>query len=157
MTFIFISALFLIFWVFWPKVIKTIADGEPYQGIRNIGYAVSIPLYLVIFAWNIFTVVDPGYAGVVITFGTVSEGHLENGLNVISPVSGVSEMEVRLQEYTMSNKVTEGKVQGADAITAQAKDGLMMDMEKGPLPATICTESITRPAQDWSTSVSMAL
>lgn len=97
--------------------------------VKKLGYSISIGLYALFFLWNSFYVVDPGHAGVVLTFGSVSNTALNNGLQMVMPISSIDQMEVRLQEYTMSNTVNEGEVKGADAISAQASDGLMMEME----------------------------
>lgn len=63
------------------------------------------------------TVVDPGMAGVQVTFGSVNETPLKEGMHVINPFSNVVEFDVRQQSLT------------EDDVTIPSRDQLMSKLD----------------------------
>ncbi|MBE9461493.1 prohibitin family protein [Dyadobacter subterraneus] len=68
--------------------------------------------------------IDAGTIGVQSLFGKVNPKVLENGLNFVNPLSQVTIFDTKTQNYTMSQKTSEGEVQGDDAIRVLSADGL---------------------------------
>ena len=88
-----------------------------------IGLAVLVAVY------NTIVIIPAGHAGVQVLFGSVLDGSLQNGMHVVNPFVEIVEMDVRTQAYTMSGKVSEGQVQGDDAIEVLSGDGLTLRLE----------------------------
>ena len=68
--------------------------------------------------------IEAGYIGVKSLFGKVQPDVLYPGLHVLNPLLKISEIESRVQNYTMSGVHDEGQKSGDDAIRALTKDGL---------------------------------
>lgn len=86
-------------------------------------------LGVVLFAGSMAVVVPPGQAGVMILFGRVKDEALPSGLHFINPFTSVREMEVRTQNYTMSNVGDEGQRTGDDSIQVITSDGLTVKLD----------------------------
>ncbi|MBI4912559.1 MAG: prohibitin family protein [Acidobacteria bacterium] len=74
-------------------------------------------------------VVPPGYAGVVVLFGSVRDQALPSGLHLINPLATVREIEVRTRNYTMSSVSDEGQRHGDDSIAVITADGLTVKLD----------------------------
>ncbi|MFN8354357.1 MAG: prohibitin family protein [Spirosomataceae bacterium] len=68
--------------------------------------------------------IDAGQVGVKSLFGSVQDGVLESGLNLVNPLVNVTEFDVKTQNYTMSAVHDEGDQAGDDAIRVLTADGL---------------------------------
>jgi regulator of protease activity HflC (stomatin/prohibitin superfamily) len=67
-------------------------------------------------------VVDAGHAGIPVTFGSVG-GELSPGVKIVTPWTGVTQMSVRTEEYTMSATSNEGDKGGDDSVEVKGADG----------------------------------
>jgi regulator of protease activity HflC (stomatin/prohibitin superfamily) len=74
-------------------------------------------------------VVQPGFAGVVVFFGSVRSEALPAGLHLINPLSTVREVEIRTRNYTMSSVHDEGQRSGDDSIAVITADGLTVRLD----------------------------
>jgi regulator of protease activity HflC (stomatin/prohibitin superfamily) len=108
-----------------------------------------------------FKQINPGNVGVKTLFGSVQNGVLREGLNVINPLVDVTNFDTRTQNYTMSGVHDEGDKMGDDAIRSLSADGLevvidlsvlyRIDGEKTPEilrsigTDEVITEKIVRP------------
>jgi regulator of protease activity HflC (stomatin/prohibitin superfamily) len=63
------------------------------------------------------TVIDPGMSGVQVTFGSVNDAPLKEGMHVINPFSSVTEFDIRQQSLT------------EDDVTIPSRDQLMSKMD----------------------------
>ncbi len=104
--------------------------------------------------------VGAGEVGVQSLFGSVQDGVLRSGLNVINPLVSVNTMDIRTQAYTMSSLRDEGQQSGDDAIATLSSDGLTLKLDvtvwyrlnEGDAPQVYRTigtdyvEKIVRPA-----------
>lgn len=68
--------------------------------------------------------IDAGQVGVKSLFGSVQDGILESGLNIVNPLVSVTEFNAKTQNYTMSGVHDEGDKSGDDAIRVLTADGL---------------------------------
>lgn len=72
----------------------------------NLGFIFKLALIiiaLVVFVicfFRAFTVIDPGKCGVQVTFGSVNEYPLKEGMHFINPLSAITEFDVRQQSHT---------------------------------------------------------
>lgn len=93
--------------------------------VRNIAYvAIAVTILL-----SAIVQVGPGEVGVQILFGSVQNGTLHSGLNLINPLVSIEKMDVKTQAYTMSSARDEGQVKGDDAITSLSMDGLTIKLD----------------------------
>lgn len=93
--------------------------------VRNIAY-VAIAVTIILLA---IVQVGPGEVGVQVLFGSVQNGTLHSGLNLVNPLVSVEKMDVKTQAYTMSSARDEGQVKGDDAITSLSMDGLTIKLD----------------------------
>jgi regulator of protease activity HflC (stomatin/prohibitin superfamily) len=92
---------------------------------RNIAFiAIGVAVIL-----SAVVQVGPGEAGVQVLFGSVQEGVLHSGLNIVNPLVNVEKMDIKTQAYTMSSAHDEGQMKGDDAITALSEDGLTIKLD----------------------------
>jgi regulator of protease activity HflC (stomatin/prohibitin superfamily) len=98
--------------------------------LRNLLRIGGVLLILVGFFTSAVRQIPAGYVGVMSLFGKVQTDVLSEGLHVINPLMKVNEMEVRVQNYTMSSIHDEGPKSGDDGIRVMSKDGLevMIDL-----------------------------
>lgn len=104
--------------------------------------------------------VGAGEVGVQVLFGSVQDGVLKSGLNIVNPLVTVESMDIRTQAYTMSSVTDEGQQKGDDAISTLSSDGLTLKLDltvwyrlnEGDAPQVYRTigtdyvEKIVRPA-----------
>ena len=93
--------------------------------VRNIAY-VAIAVTIILSA---IVQVGPGEVGIQVLFGSVQNGTLHSGLNLINPLVSIEKMDVKTQAYTMSSARDEGQVKGDDAITSLSMDGLTIKLD----------------------------
>lgn len=74
-------------------------------------------------------VVDPGYGGVVVLFGSVRNEPLPSGLHLINPFASLVQVETRTRNYTMSSQADEGHRRGDDSIAVITADGLTVNLD----------------------------
>lgn len=75
------------------------------------------------------TVIDAGETGVYSLFGKVKDKELSSGLHLVIPLAKVTKMNIKTQDYTMSNVIGEGNRKNADAIAALTKEGLDVNLD----------------------------
>src|SRR5262245_6212616 len=67
-------------------------------------------LAVILLVLSVFRVVPPGNAGVPVTFGNAGE-QLKPGLHVVWPVTGITNLSTRTQNYTMAPRGNDAPVQ----------------------------------------------
>jgi regulator of protease activity HflC (stomatin/prohibitin superfamily) len=90
--------------------------------VSAIGIAVAV-------IFSCIAQVGAGEAGVQILFGSVQDGVLKSGLNLVNPLVNVESMDTRTQAYTMSSIQDEGQQKGDDAISTLSSDGLTLKLD----------------------------
>jgi len=75
------------------------------------------------------TIVGPGQVGVVTLFGKVKSSTLESGFHLVNPLSSVSKMDIKTQEYTMSIAQGEGEKEQNDSIDVLTSEGLKLALD----------------------------
>lgn len=90
--------------------------------ISFIGIAVAV-------IFSCVAQVGAGEVGVQVLFGSVQDGVLRSGLNVVNPLVSVESMDIRTQAYTMSSIQDEGQQRGDDAISTLSSDGLTLKLD----------------------------
>jgi regulator of protease activity HflC (stomatin/prohibitin superfamily) len=93
--------------------------------IRNAAYIGIAAAFLL----SCVTQVGPGEVGVQILFGSVQDGTLKSGLNIINPLVDVEKMDIKTQAYTMSSVTDEGRQKNDDAISTLSSDGLTLKLD----------------------------
>jgi prohibitin 1 len=73
-----------------------------------------------------FTILEPGYVGVPVTFGSVGPQPIPAGLHPIFFLTEVYKMSVQTKDYTMSSVKTEGNKNGDDAVATLSLDQLIL-------------------------------
>jgi prohibitin 2 len=63
------------------------------KAVATMGYALASILYVVA---ESYTVIPAGHIGIQVTFGTVNQETLSEGLHFVNPLSGIKEVDVRL-------------------------------------------------------------
>jgi len=83
-------------------------------------------LAVVLLVLSVFRVVPPGNSGVPVTFGSAGE-QLKPGLHVVWPVTGITNMSTRTQNYTMAPGGNDAPVQvlGRDGVSATVNASLL--------------------------------
>ncbi len=95
---------------------------------RKAGF-VSLGLAVVAFAASSFTIIEPGYVGVPVTFGNVGSQSLPAGIHPIFFLTDVYKMSVQTKAYTMSSVHNEGKKTGDDAVATLSRDQLILKFD----------------------------
>lgn len=75
-----------------------------------------------------FTIVKPGEVGIPVTFGKAGAG-LGSGVHFVAPWTTVHDVNVRLQNYTMSGSSQEGAVAGNDTVPVNTKDQVSVTVD----------------------------
>lgn len=122
---VFLAVMVIAFFI----ILRVLKEMEIPTKVRTLVVTVWAIILLSGIVGNSLRVIDPGEIGVITTFGSVSSTPIGNGLHFVSPISGVEIMDARTQAYTMSSVGKDGDSNQEDAISAQASDGLMMDIE----------------------------
>lgn len=91
--------------------------------------AIPLSVGLLLLVASTCRTVGSGQVGVPVVFGKVGSTFLTEGLHFVNPVISVKQMSVRTEEYTMSGRPQEGKVQGDDAISTKSSDGATLVMD----------------------------
>ena len=83
-------------------------------------------LAVMLLVLSVFRVVPPGNSGVPVTFGSAGE-QLKPGLHVVWPVTGITNMSTRTQNYTMAPAGDDAPVQvlGRDGVSATVNASLL--------------------------------
>jgi regulator of protease activity HflC (stomatin/prohibitin superfamily) len=104
-------------------------DAEDLGGMIIVG--IILIAIIIVPAWLLFTAnVDAGNVGILTTFGYVEPYTLQSGFHFKSPVSGLHQMSMRTQAYTMSIASEESTSKsGDDTISTLTKEGLSIDMD----------------------------
>src|SRR5712671_4754972 len=82
---------------------------------KKLGYA-FLGLALIALMSESFTIIEPGYVGVPVTFGNVGVQSLPAGIHPIFFLTDVYRMSVQTKDYTMSSVHNEGTKTGDDAV-----------------------------------------
>jgi len=76
-----------------------------------------------------FTIIEPGYVGVPVTFGNVGSASLPAGLHPIFFLTDVYKMSIQTKNYTMSSVSSEGNKSGDDAVATLSRDQLILKFD----------------------------
>jgi len=89
----------------------------------------SLGLAVLAFGAASFTIIEPGYVGVPVTFGNVGSQSLPAGIHPIFFLTDVYKMSVQTKDYTMSSVHNEGKKTGDDAVATLSRDQLILKFD----------------------------
>jgi regulator of protease activity HflC (stomatin/prohibitin superfamily) len=92
-------------------------------GLASLGLAV-----LALLAQS-FTIIEPGYVGVPVTFGSVGAQPIPAGFHPIFFLTDIYKMSIQTKDYTMSSARTEGNRTGDDAVATLSKDQLILKFD----------------------------
>ncbi len=95
---------------------------------RKLGFA-SFGLAALFLLSASFTIVEPGYVGVPVTFGNVGSQSLPAGIHPIFFLTDVYKMSVQTKAYTMSSVRNEGNKVGDDAVATLSRDQLILKFD----------------------------
>ena len=95
---------------------------------RKAGF-VSLGLAVLALGAASFTIIEPGYVGVPVTFGNVGSQSLPAGIHPIFFLTDVYKMSVQTKAYTMSSVHNEGKKTGDDAVATLSRDQLILKFD----------------------------
>ena len=90
---------------------------------------VSLGLAVLAFGAASFTIIEPGYVGVPVTFGNVGSQSLPAGIHPIFFLTDIYKMSVQTKAYTMSSVHNEGKKTGDDAVATLSRDQLILKFD----------------------------
>ena len=96
--------------------------------LKKIGFA-SLGLAVLIMISESFTIIDPGYVGVPVTFGNVGSQSLPAGIHPIFFLTDVYKMSIQTKDYTMSSVHNEGNKTGDDAVATLSRDQLILKFD----------------------------
>jgi len=96
--------------------------------LKNLGLA-SLGLAVVALISESFTVIEPGYVGVPVTFGNVGAQSLPAGIHPIFFLTDVYKMSIQTKDYTMSSVHNEGNRTGDDAVATLSRDQLILKFD----------------------------
>ncbi len=95
---------------------------------KKLGYA-SFGLAFLSLISASFTIIEPGYVGVPVTFGNVGSQSLPAGLHPIFFLTDVYKMSIQTKDYTMSSVNNEGNKTGDDAVATLSRDQLILKFD----------------------------
>lgn len=107
--------------------VKSRVGSSPTQ-LRKLGFA-SFGLAALYLVSASFTIVEPGYVGVPVTFGNVGSQSLPAGIHPIFFLTDVYKMSVQTKNYTMSSATSEGNKIGDDAVATLSRDQLILKFD----------------------------
>jgi regulator of protease activity HflC (stomatin/prohibitin superfamily) len=122
----------IIFLLIVALVVNQLKKNVPNTATQKLFTVIRNGAFLGIIVAAIFSCVaqvGAGEVGVQSLFGSVQEGVLRSGLNIINPLVKVDAMDIRTQAYTMSSMRDEGQQQGDDAIATLSSDGLSLKLD----------------------------
>ena len=96
--------------------------------LKNLGVA-SLGLALLALISESFTIIEPGYVGVPVTFGNVGAQSLPAGIHPIFFLTDVYKMSIQTKDYTMSSVHNEGNKSGDDAVATLSHDQLILKFD----------------------------
>jgi regulator of protease activity HflC (stomatin/prohibitin superfamily) len=96
--------------------------------LKKLGYA-SFGLAVLILISASFTIIEPGYVGVPVTFGNVGSHSIPAGFHPIFFLTDVYKMSIQTKDYTMSSANTEGNRTGDDAVATLSRDQLILKFD----------------------------
>jgi len=99
------------------------------NAFSKVSAGVVVLIILGLVALKSITVIPAGATGVFELFGSVSDGELHSGINLINPLGRVVKMSIRTEEYTMSVASSEGQMKGDDSINALTNEGLEVKLD----------------------------
>ena len=76
-----------------------------------------------------FTIIEPGYVGVPVTFGNVGAHSIPAGFHPVFFLTDIYKMNIQTRDYTMSSVNTEGNFNGDDAVSTLSKDQLILKFD----------------------------
>ena len=95
---------------------------------RKLGLAVLGLAFLALLSESV-TIIEPGYVGVPVTFGSVGSHSLPAGIHPIFFLTDVYKMSVQTKDYTMSSIHNEGTKSGDDAVATLSRDQLILKFD----------------------------
>jgi regulator of protease activity HflC (stomatin/prohibitin superfamily) len=95
---------------------------------KKLGFA-SLGLAVLALISESFTIIEPGYVGVPVTFGNVGSQSLQAGIHPIFFLTDVYKMSIQTKNYTMSSVHNEGNRTGDDAVATLSRDQLILKFE----------------------------
>ena len=95
---------------------------------KKLGY-ISLGLALLSLLSASFTIIQPGYVGVPVTFGNVGSQSLPAGIHPIFFLTDVYKMSIQTKDYTMSSVKNEGNKVGDDAVATLSRDQLILKFD----------------------------
>ncbi len=122
----FIAILGAIIFIVGIVLKRSPEPGNRFGGIVNTVGIVIIVIGLLLSAVK---VIEPGKVGVQALFGKVQDNVLESGLHIINPLVDVTTFSIQTENYTMSARSGEGKIEGDDAIHVLSSDGLEVTID----------------------------
>ena len=105
-----------------------VSDGSYPFSLKKFGYA-SLGLAVVAFISQSFTIIEPGYVGVPVTFGNVGPQSLPAGIHPIFFLTDIYKMSIQTKDYTMSSVHNEGTKTGDDAVATLSRDQLILKFD----------------------------
>jgi regulator of protease activity HflC (stomatin/prohibitin superfamily) len=96
--------------------------------LKKLGFA-SLGLAVLSLLSASFTIIQPGYVGVPVTFGNVSSQSLPAGIHPIFFLTDVYKMSIQTKDYTMSSVRNEGNKVGDDAVATLSRDQLILKFD----------------------------
>jgi len=111
-------------------ILLTVKGGDVSYPVnfKKFGYA-SLGLAVLALISESFTIIEPGYVGVPVTFGNVGSQSLQAGIHPIFFLTDVYKMSVQTKNYTMSSVHNEGNRTGDDAVATLSRDQLILKFE----------------------------
>ena len=125
MFFLVVTIFFVIASVIGAILLFADDDKEP----GSITLIASFVIYLLIFAFNVYTTVDAGHVKVGKLFGKPVAEYTA-GFHFINPFYDLVDYDGRIQEYTRSGTGDEGAKDGYDAINATTKNNMEVYIEE---------------------------
>jgi len=123
------SFLILLFIAIGIALLSAKARNVSYPiNLKKIGFA-SLGLAVLIMISESFTIIDPGYVGVPVTFGNVGSQSLPAGIHPIFFLTDVYKMSIQTKDYTMSSVHNEGNKTGDDAVATLSRDQLILKFD----------------------------
>lgn len=126
-TFIFAILAFLITGIIFLGALVT--DDRSARNGSIIWGTIILLVSVGLLVGSMVAIVPSGHVGVKIVFGNVNtEKSLGEGLHFVAPWEKVHSSNVRLQDYTMTNRTKEGEKIGDDSLLVKSSDGLNINM-----------------------------
>jgi regulator of protease activity HflC (stomatin/prohibitin superfamily) len=107
--------------------VKVRAGSYPFN-FKKAGYA-SLALAVIALLSESFTIIQPGYVGVPVTFGNVGSHSIPAGFHPIFFLTDVYKMSIQTKDYTMSSANAEGNRTGDDAVATLSRDQLILKFD----------------------------